>query len=294
MIANKHFFNAKNARQDEFYTKSSDIKEELIHYSDKFKDKVIYCNCDDPAVSNFYKYFYNNYKELGIKKIIASCYKDKSAFNFITPNTQRAVAIIYEGKNTKIQQLRGDGDFRKKESIYLLQQADIVVSNPPFSLFREYIDQLMFYKKEFLVLGPQIAVTYKNIFYLLCNQKMWMGCNNKKEKLFFVPDTYSAAKTFRTTNVAWYTNIFCKAQYKHITLEKTYTQKNYPKYDNYDAINVNKIKDIPMDYNGLMGVPITFFKYYNPQQFRLVEQMLPLINRKKIFRRIILQTRGAK
>ena len=286
---------AKSAKKDEFYTQLSDIESELKHYEKHFKDKVVFCNCDDPRNSNFFNYFAYNFEKLGLKKLITTCYKNQETDLFADESTEKAVFLEYYGdKNGNkipdaeeigIIPLKGDGDFRSKESIDLLKQADIVVTNPPFSLFREYVDQLVKYEKKFLIIGNINAITYKEIFKLIKENKAWLGINmGRGISGFIVPDHYELYGTetnidsfgnriISPNNCLWLTNLDTFKRHEDIVLTKTYygNEIEYPKYDNYDAINVNKTQDIPMDYDGFMGVPITFLHKYNPEQFELIK-----------------------
>ena len=271
MAGNKFLNKAKNAKNDEFYTQLKDIEKEVFHYKEHFKDKVIYCNCDDPRVSNFFKYFYLNFEFFGLKKLITTCYKNQKIDLFSQNECEKAVWIEYEGggdihkfDNIKVNELQGDGDFRSNECIQILKTADIVVTNPPFSLFREYVAQLMEYEKKFLIIGNKNAITYKDFFPLLQEDKIWIGNTNVKE--FLQPD--GTIKKFG--NIGWYTNLDIAKRHQKIITWKSYTPSEYPTYDNYAAINVDKVADIPVDYDGVMGVPITFLDCYNPDQFEIV------------------------
>ncbi|MFJ1438473.1 adenine-specific methyltransferase EcoRI family protein [Capnocytophaga canimorsus] len=289
---NNNLHKAKKGKNDEFYTQLSDIENELKHYMHHFKDKVVYCNCDDPRISNFFHYFSYNFEKLGLKKLIATCYKNQNKDLFSQNDSEQAIYLEYNGdKNGDnipnpdeigIHPLKGDGDFRSKESIELLKQADIVVTNPPFSLFREYVAQLIEYDKKFLIIGSQNAITYKEIFPLIAQNKMWLGYRSGDMK-FKVPEYYEERATrfwideegqkWRSLgNTCWFTNLDHNKRHEKLILYKTYTgnEEDYPKYDNYDAINVDKVADIPMDYDGVMGVPITFLDKYNPEQFEIV------------------------
>ncbi len=291
-MANANLKQAKKNKKDEFYTQLSDIENEMKHYKDFFKNKVVLCNCDDPRVSNFFHYFSYNFEYLGLKKLITTCYKNQDMNLFSKNESDRAVYLEYEGdKNGDripnpdeigIKQLKGDGDFRSKECIELLKQADVVVTNPPFSLFREYVAQLMEYNKKFIIIGNVNATTYKEIFKLIKENKMWMGRSiHSGDREFQVPKDYplSAAgcredengnRFIRVKGVRWFTNVEYKERYEDLDLYKKYIPDEYPKYDNYDAINVDKTSDIPVDYDGVMGVPITFLDKYNPNQFEIV------------------------
>lgn len=286
---------AKSAKKDEFYTQLSDIESELKHYEKHFKDKVVFCNCDDPRNSNFFNYFAYNFEKLGLKKLITTCYKNQETDLFADEATEKAVFLEYYGdKNGNkipdaeeigIIPLKGDGDFRSKESIDLLKQADIVVTNPPFSLFREYVDQLVKYDKKFLIIGNINAITYKEIFKLIKENKAWLGINmGRGISGFIVPDHYELYGTetsidsfgnriISPNNCLWLTNLDTFKRHEDIVLTKKYygNEIEYPYFDNYDAINVNKTQDIPMDFVGVMGVPITFLHKYNPEQFELIK-----------------------
>ena len=286
-IANKNLHQAKNNKKDEFYTQLSDIENELRHYKQHFKDKVVYCNCDDPRVSNFFHYFSYNFEHLGLKKLIATCFKSQNADLFSQNDSEKAVYLEYTGdKNNNsvpdpdeigIKELKGDGDFRSKESIDLLKQADIVVTNPPFSLFREYVAQLVEYDKKFVIVGHQNAISYKEIFKLIKENKLWLGYGFKGGAGHFINQHYEDYATatdrkegmIRVSGVHWFTNLDISKRHEDLILYKSYNPEEYPTYDNYDAINVDKTKDIPMDYDGLMGVPITFLDKYNPEQFEI-------------------------
>lgn len=283
---NKNLQKAKKSKSDEFYTQLCDIERELQHYTSCFSDKVIYCNCDDPKESNFFRFFKDNFKELGLRKLIASCYKEKNCDLFNPHPNERAYYCIYEGNEVPTQTVyfKGDGDFRSEESIELLQQADVVVTNPPFSLFREFVSQLIRYKKKFLIIGNINAITYKEIFDLIQNNKAWLGANlGRGISGFIVPDHYEqygtevninekGQKIISTNGCLWLTNLELAQRHYDIDLTKQYSgnEESYPKYDNCDGINVNKTQDIPKDYSGLMGVPITFLHKYNPRQFEIV------------------------
>ena len=283
---------AKRAKQDEFYTQLADIERELKHYKKHFKGKVVYCNCDDPRVSNFFHYFSYSFEKLGLKKLIATCYKNQDMDLFSRNDSERAIYLEYEGDKSGnnvpdreeigIKHLKGDGDFRSAECIELLKQADIVVTNPPFSLFREYVGQLIEFDKQFLIIGNVNAITYKEVFRLIKESRLWLGPSIRSgDREFGVPDDYplSAAgyriddrgnKYIRVKGVRWFTNLDFKERHEDLILYKTYSPDEYPTYDNYDAIEVSKTKDIPADYEGAMGVPITFLDKHNPNQFEIV------------------------
>lgn len=283
---NSNLSAAKAAKNDEFYTRLYDIEMELKHYKDHFKGKVIYCNCDDARHSNFHKYFALNFNTLGLKKLISTAYKADG----------QGVCHIYEGDDdeVKVTPLKGDGDFRSEECVELLKEADIVVTNPPFSLFREFVAQLVEYGKQFIIIGNMNAITYKEIFPLIKDNKMWLGHKDVKE--FVQPN--GEIKKFG--NIGWFTNLPTEKRNQPIDLYKHYNPEEYPKYDNYDAIEVSKVADIPMDYDGVMGVPITFLNKYCPTQFEIVAQMdntkvdennfgYPFVNGEKKYARILIK-----
>lgn len=286
--ANSNLHKAKNSKKDEFYTQLSDIERELKHYKNHFKDKVVLCNCDDPRISNFFHYFSYNFEKLGLKKLITTCYKNQEVDLFSENKSERAIYLEYTGdKNGNnvpdpdeigINYLKGDGDFRSKECIELLKQADIVVTNPPFSLFREYVAQLIEYDKKFIIIGHQNAISYKETFKLIMENQMWLGYGFKGGAAHFINKHYEDYATagdhkegmIRVSGVTWFTNLDISKRHEDLILYKSYTSDEYPKFDNYDAINVDKTKDIPIDYNGLMGVPITFLDKFNPEQFEIL------------------------
>jgi len=285
----KNLSKAKKSKKDDFYTRLSDIERELKHYRKHFKNKVVYCNCDDPRISNFFHYFSYNFEKLGLKKLITTCYKNNQLNLFSNEDTDHAIKIEYAGdKNDNkvpdldeigVTHLKGDGDFRSDECIEILKEADIVVTNPPFSLFREYVEQLINYKKKFLIIGHQNAITYKEIFKLIKNDKIWLGYGFKGGAGHFHSNYEDFATAgdhkegmVRVSGVHWFTNLDFNKRHEDLILYKKYTPEEYPKYDNYDAINVDKTKDIPMDYDGHIGVPITFLNKYNPEQFDIIGQ----------------------
>ncbi|MCL2347328.1 MAG: adenine-specific methyltransferase EcoRI family protein [Planctomycetaceae bacterium] len=285
---NSALHSAKNAKKDEFYTQLSDIERELKHYKGHFKNKIVYCNCDDPRVSNFFHYFSFNFEKLKLKKLVTTCYKNQERDLFSQNKSERAIYLEYEGdKNGNpvpdpndigIRHLKGDGDFRSQECIELLKQADIVVTNPPFSLFREYVAQLVEYDKKFVIIGHQNAITYKETFKLIKDNRMWLGYGFSGGAAHFINvhyEDYAKAGDhkegmIRVSGVVWFTNLEISKRHEELILYKKYMPEEYPKYDNYDAINVDKTKDIPVDYDGLMGVPITFLDKYNPDQFEII------------------------
>ena len=273
---NNNLHKAKDSKKDEYYTQLSDIEKELKHYKKHFKNKVVNCNCDDPRISNFFHYFSYNFEKLGLKKLITTCYQSQTMDLFSEHNSEKAIYLEYNGdKNGNnvpdpeeigIVHLNGDGDFRSKESIELLKQADIVVTNPPFSLFREYISQLAEYNKKFLIIGNINSISYKESFELIKENKMWLGYNTARH--FNRPDgsLYETARSF------WYTNLDIAKRHEDIILYKTYNgnETEYPTYENFNAINVDRTENIPVDYQGYIGVPITFLAKYNPEQFEIL------------------------
>ena len=322
MAGNSNLNDSARNRQDEFYTQLSLVESELKHYKDYFKGKTVFCNCDDPYESNFFKYFAMNFNSLGLKKLITTCYAsspvigkqfdyyvDKGGqLSFVEAENNNSIReerhpykveitevkdetgdgrigladveyLMYNKKNV-MTLLEGDGDFRSTECVELLKQADVVVTNPPFSLFREYVAQLLEYKKLFLIVGNLNAVKYKEILPLFMNDKVWLG-NNSGHYWFKVPDSYEEKKTDfkiddegqkwrRMGNICWYTNLDTAKRHEDMTLFRQYSPEIYPKYDNYDAVEVSKTADIPCDYYGVMGVPITFMTKHNPHQFTIV------------------------
>ena len=280
---------ARASKNDEFYTQLSDIEKELRHYTAHFEGKTVLCNCDDPRASNFFHYFSYNFEKLALKKLITICYKSQQAELFSKYDSEKGIYLEYKGdkKGNRvpdpaeigIHRLEGDGDFRREECIGLLDQADIVVTNPPFSLFREYLEQLSEYGKKFLIIGTTNAITYKEIFNLIKENRIWLGYGFENGNAFFkvpsgegyangVYDTATGLVKFR--NVAWFTNLEHLKRREELILFNEYTPEKYPTYDNYKAIEVSKAKDIPTDYNGPMGVPITFLERYNPAQFEIL------------------------
>ena len=288
---NKILHNAKNVKKDDFYTQLTDIEKELNKYKKYFKNKIVYCNCDDPRISKFFHYFSYNFEHLGLKKLITTCYKNNEINLFSQNDSEKAIYLEYDGdkNNNKIpdleeigvKYLKGDGDFRSDECIELLKEADIVVTNPPFSLFRPYVSQLMEYKKKFVIIGHVNGITYKETFKFIKEKKMWLGHSIKSgDREFQVHDSYKLSsksqrvvdgkKYVRVPGIRWFTNLDYKERYENLDLYKKYSPKEYLKYDNYDAINVDKTKDIPEDYDGVMGVPITFMDKYKPDQFDIL------------------------
>ena len=308
-MANKNLNAAKTATKDEFYMQLTDIERELQHYWPHFRDKVVLCNCDDPYESNFFKYFALRFNQLGLKKLICTCYNGSPVqgnelmidFGDFSDEPKK---VAHKVVITEVKDLNGDGavdlsdvryllqndkniisilktgDFRDPECIGLLKQSDIVVTNPPFSLFREYIGQLMEYEKKFLIIGNQNNVTYKEVFPLIMHNKVWLGYKSG-DMAFRVPDDYEARETrywedesgqkWRSLgNICWFTNLDHNKRHEELDLVCRYSEEEFPKYDNYDAIEVNRVDNIPFDYDGVMGVPITFLDKYNPEQFEIL------------------------
>jgi len=295
---NSNLQRAKKAKQDEFYTQLTDIEKELKHYREYFKGKNVFCNCDDPSISGFFHYFSYNFEYLGLKKLITTCYKNQQMNLFSKRDIEKAIYLEYEGtkndgnvpalEDIGIKPLKGNGDFRSEECIEILKGADVVVTNPPFSLFREYLAQLIKYEKKFLIVGHMNALTYKEIFPLIKNNKIWLGTNNNQSFVFGSPykntlennkkfckqKGYNGDKYIKVPGINWYTNLLHKKRNKKLTLFENYYghEENYPKYDNYDAIEVSRVVNIPGDFNGVMGVPITFLDKHNPEQFEIIWQ----------------------
>ncbi|MGE5457335.1 MAG: adenine-specific methyltransferase EcoRI family protein [Methanococcaceae archaeon] len=286
---NNNLGKAKASKMDEFYTQLADIERELKHYKTHFKDKVIYCNCDDPWISNFFRYFSYNFEKLGLKKLITTCYKNQNADLFSKNDSETAIYLEYKGgfngnnipdpKEIGIIPLKGDGDFRSPECIELLKQADIVITNPPFSLFREYVAQLIEHDKKFIIIGSYSVITYKEIFKLIRENKLWLGYGFSGGNAYFkTPNPKDFAKgvfneetgLVKFRNVTWYTNLDIAKRHEDLIFCKKYNEADFVKFDNYDAINVNKISEIPGGYDGIMGVPITFMDKYNPEQFEII------------------------
>ena len=351
-MANKNLNAAKTAKKDEFYTQLTDIERELQHYWQHFQGKTVLCNCDDPYESNFFKYFALRFNQLGLKKLICTCYDGSpitgtqlSLFSLDAEGNEKKTAykveitevgdmngdgavdltdiehLIQNNKNV-LSALKGNGDFRSQECIELLKEADIVVTNPPFSLFREYIALLMEYDKKFLVIGNQNAITYKEIFPLLMTDKLWLG-NKSGDMAFKVPEDYEPRETrywqdetgqkWRSMgNICWYTNLDHNKRHEELDLVCRYSPEEYPTYDNYNAIEVGKTADIPNDYEGIMGVPVTFLDKYCPEQFEIcgitennkrMEQYWklsdlkhdrPYIKGKRMFPRILIRNKNPK
>jgi hypothetical protein len=311
-MKNKNLSSAKKAKNDEFYTQLSDIENELQHYKDHFKGKVIYCNCDDPEESNFWKYFELNFEFLGLKKLIAT--------HFHTDRQTYKLEIIGDingdGKVNKADIIKtvlsGNGDFRSPECVELLKECDIVVTNPPFSLFREFIDLMFEYNKKFIVLGNNNAITYKEVFKHIKENRLWLGVNSNKTMEFRLHSDYEkwnrideeGNKYGNVPAISWFTNLEHSVRNQLLEPKSLYqgNELKYPKYDNYDAIEVSRVKEIPMDYDGVMGVPITFLSKYNPNEFEILDAndfrigekikdltARPFINGKEVYRRILIK-----
>ena len=293
-MANKNLNAAKTAKKDEFYTQLTDIERELQHYWPHFRDKVVLCNCDDPYESNFFKYFALRFNQLGLKKLICTCYNgspvqgNELLLHFDGFDAE-PTKIAYKVEITEVKDLNGDGavdlsdvryllqndknvlstlktgDFRDPECIELLKQADIVVTNPPFSLFREYVAQLIKYEKKFLIIGPLNALHYKEIFPIIKNNGIWLGINNGAKE-YTKPDN----SIQKMGNTGWYTNLDHNKRHEYLDLVCRYSIEEYPSYDNFDAIDVGKVQDIPFDYSGIMGVPDTILGQLNPEQFEII------------------------
>lgn len=299
---------AAKAKKDEFYTQLSDIEKEMRYYRAHFKDKVVFCNCDDPFESNFFKYFVLNFNRLGLKKLIATCYASSpiantqlSLFDVIGTEESRQnrpykaivtkvydktgdggidmfdVAELFKSGENNLSELEGDGDFRSKECLALLDESDIVVTNPPFSLFREYVSVLMEHKKHFIIIGNQNAITYKDFFPYLMKNEIWLGNGFAGNVGFFASpyeDTAASSQhkegLIRVSGVMWFTNLDIKKRHEQMILVKRYNSKEYPHFENFDAINVDKTSNIPCDFDGIMGVPITFMDKYSPDQFEII------------------------
>ena len=290
MAKNSNLHNAKTAKNDEFYTQLTDIEKELKHYKKHFEGKVVYCNCDDVRWSNFFKYFSMNFEHLGLKKLICTAYNENGQGIVYEYNGDLNGNRIVDDEEIEVKYLEGNGDFRSAECIEILKQADIVVTNPPFSLFREYVAQLMEYGKQFLIIGNGNAITYKEIFPLIKENKIWLGVSLNMTKChFIVPQSYEGSNVFyengnkmaKVNNAIWFTNLDHTKRHTELDLYKKYNAEEYPKYDNYDAIEVSKTAEIPMDYDGVMGVPITFLDKYCPTQFEIVDARTTALNDKQ-------------
>ncbi|MFU1569328.1 MULTISPECIES: adenine-specific methyltransferase EcoRI family protein [Aeromonas] len=286
---NSGLHSAKRNKKDEFYTQLTDIERELSHYRNQFKGKIVYCNCDDPYISAFFEYFAKNFQYLGLKKLVTTCYRSQRIDLFSQGESEAAIKLEYTGgaKNNLptpddigVTQLEGDGDFRSEECIEILKEADIVVTNPPFSLFGEYVSLLASYNKKFIIIGHQNAITYKDVFPLIRDNRLWLGYGFKRNMAHFVAPHYEDTASdadhkegmIRVSGVVWYTSLDHNKRHEEIILVKKYSgnESEYPIYDNFNAIEVSKTQNIPMDYEGAMGVPITFLTKYNPEQFEII------------------------
>ena len=274
---NNNLHNAKRQKNDEFYTTRESVELELKHYKEHFRGKVVYCNCDDPIESEFTRYFAYKFEDWGLKKLISTGYKESGHGVMYVYDGDKNGNLVPDRSEWKITELQGNGDFRSEECVELLKQADIVVTNPPFSLFREYVSQLVEYGKEFLILGNNNAITYKEIFPLIMQNKLWLGYADNKTMEFVLPDSYEkwdriedGKKIGKVPAISWFTNLTHSKRNRPLDLVQKYDPRYYPKYDNYDVIECSKVMDIPVDYDGVIGVPITFLGKYCPTQFRIV------------------------
>jgi hypothetical protein len=295
--SNRSLHAAKATKQDEFYTQLSDIEKEMRHYTKHFTNKTVLCNCDDPKVSNFFHYFSHNFEKLRLKKLITTCYKNCDADLFSMHTADAGLYLEYNGdKNNNrvpnpyeigICKLKGDGDFRSEECVKLLKQADIVVTNPPFSLFREYVEQLVQYRKKFVIIGNKNAISYKETFTLIKDNNLWIGVTPMgTDMIFQVSEQFGKdlvrskkhGSAYRMVNgmvmarsqACWFTNLEHHKRHEELVLFKTYSPAKYPTYVNFDGIEVGRAEEIPADYDGAMGVPITFLDKYNPEQFEIL------------------------
>jgi hypothetical protein len=328
---------ANKAKQDEFYTQLPDVEDELRHYHTQFRDKVVFCNCDDPYESAFFKYFAMNFNHLRLKKLLTTSYagspisgqqlplfhpdeEPKPAYQVeITEvsdlNADGAIDLLdveqlLKSNGSVVTRLKGDGDFRSPESVALLEASDIVVTNPPFSLFRDYVGQLLGRGKQFLILGNLNAITYKEIYPLIKGGQIWLGHQTGGEKWFRVPSSYvhttdkskikveDGVRYLAMKNMAWFTNLDTTKRHETLTLYKRYAPEEYPRYDNCNAIEVGTYMDIPLDYEGVMGVPITFLDKYNPDQFEILRFRKGddgkdlSINGKSLYFRVLIRARS--
>ena len=267
-MSNTKLNNAKTGKNDEFYTLYEDVEKEVVYYTAELENKVVYCNCDNPQYSNFYKYFKDNFHNLKLKHLYSTGYNKEG----------NGYYGEYNGTREIIKPLINNGDFKSEECIEILKKSDVVITNPPFSLFREYIKQLIKYNKQFLIIGNNNAISYKEVFPYIKDNKLWLGVNNNKMLEFVLPEKNKYCTREEIGGgyygivgcISWFTNIPHKSINKPLILTKTYNPKEYPQYDNYCAIDVSKVANIPMDYKGIMGVPITFLNKYNPEQFEII------------------------
>ena len=309
---NSNLHVSRAGKTDEFYTDISMIENELRHYREYFKNKVVFCNCDDPAISNFWKYFQINFYMLGLKKLISTHYEsDKPSYKLEIIRQDDKIGQLAFLPDYVETPLTGDGDFRSPEAIQLLKEADIVVTNPPFSLFTDYIAQLRAFHKTFLVIGNLNAITYKEVLPSIMANEIWLGYNSG-HFWFKVPESYEAKKTDfkidengqkwrRMGNICWYTNLDTTQRHEKLTIFKNYSPEIYPKYDNYDGIEVSRVADIPCDYFGVIGVPITYMTRYNPDQFEIVDvKSSGLLLTKKdgtvksMYKRVLIRNKGGQ
>mgnify|MGYP003986470017 FL=1 len=326
---NSGLHSAKRNKKDEFYTQIVDIEREIRHYRRHFKNKVVYCNCDDPYVSAFFEYFTKNFEFLGLKKLVTTCYKSQRMDLFSQNDSEQAIKLEYKGgaenslptpDDIGITSLKGDGDFRSQECIEVLKEADIVVTNPPFSLFSEYVVQLAEYEKKFVIIGHQNATSYKEVFPLIKENLMWLGYGFKRNMAHFIAPHYEDTASdadhreglIRGSGVVWFTNLDHDKRHEEIILVQHFrgNESEYPAYDNYDAIEVSKTQHIPSDYEEVMGVPITFLTKYNPDQFEIIgasdngaiddkyklphfkRHNEPYVNDKKKYKRLFIRNRN--
>jgi len=297
-MGNKNLHVAKKNKKDEFYTMMKDIEDEVKYYWDELKGKKVLLNCDNPEKSNFWIYFKNNFKFLSLERLTSTHYNEGES----------TYKLEYDGENINKTQLDGDGDFRSDESIEILKESDIVITNPPFSLFREYVAQLIEYNKDFLIMGNNNAVTYKEIFPLIKEENMWLGHHANKTMEFRLSDNYDkwdridekGNKYGKVPAISWFTNLDIDKRHEKLILYKEYSEEEYPKYDNYDAIEVSRVAKIPKDYYKPMGVPITFLNKHSKEQFKILGQMAntrvdeynfgyPFVNGVRKYARIIIQ-----
>jgi len=336
-LAHRDLDNAKKQKLDEFYTQLIDIEQELKYYKDQFKGKTVFCNCDDPYWSDFFYFFVAKFNEFGLKKLITTHYIDNdiTLFDDIKPEHPYSLSITKTpqdllslerpamvthiiAENGGRKPLKGDGDFRSDECVEMLKEADIVVTNPPFSLFREFLNLLTKFEKLFLIIGNKNAITYKECFKLIKDEKMWLGYRNINSDIWFrLPDyaekweRLDKGKKLKHISACWFTNLDTTKRHEKLILYEKYTSAKYPQYDNYDAINIDKVTDIPFNYKGVMGVPLTFLDKYNPEQFEILgmsasagynkeivgipflgdKDARPLINSKNTYARIFIRNR---
>lgn len=304
MAKNANLNTARKAKNDEFYTQLSDIENELKHYKSHFKGKVVYCNCDDSRESNFFKFFFLNFKDYGLKKLICTGYKSGGhGVKYVTEVGDLNNNAIDDDNELDVVEMEGDGSYESPECLELLKESDIVVTNPPFSLFRSYLNTLIEYGKKFLIIGNMNAIACKEIFPLIKENKLWFGPSiSSGDRRFGVPDDYelnaatcgvdeNGKKYINVKGVRWFTNLEHNKRHEPLTLENSYYPEVYPHYDNYDAIEVSKTRNIPKDYNGVMGVPISFLDKYCPEQFEIVGLGRYKIKGKTTYARILIRNK---